>query len=89
MLRVARKVESGWSRVKRTVCGSRASIFLINAGNCIDCACGKPLWATLCHALAGSSMRSKLKITSSALRSRVGVKYSVRWNFTCGCNLNT
>ncbi|MNN18636.1 hypothetical protein D3C81_1318520 [compost metagenome] len=78
MLRVGRNVESGWSSVKRTVSGSRASIFLISAGNCIDCACGKPLWATLCHGLAGSSMRSKLKMTSSAVTSRVGEKYSVR-----------
>ncbi|MNR61125.1 hypothetical protein D3C85_1827770 [compost metagenome] len=71
------------------VSGSNASIFLINVGNCIDWACGKPLWATLCHGLAGSSMRSKLNFTSSAVRSRVGLKYSVRWNFTFGCSLKT
>ena len=35
----------------------------------------KLLKAILCHGLAGSSMRSKLKRTSSAVRVRLGVKY--------------
>ncbi|MNG05068.1 hypothetical protein D3C84_882400 [compost metagenome] len=74
MLSVARNVESGWSRVKRTVSGSSASIFLISAGSCIDWAWGKPLWAMECHGLAGSSMRSKLNFTSPAVRSRLGLK---------------
>ena len=35
-----------------------------------------------------SRWRSKVKITSSALKSRVGVKKSVVWNFTPGRSLN-
>ncbi|MNR30491.1 hypothetical protein D3C85_1479500 [compost metagenome] len=74
MLRVARKVASGLFRVKRTCWSSTLSMLLIRPGSCMDWACGKPLWATLCQGLAGSSMRWKLKTTSSALSGRLGLK---------------
>ncbi|MNU03138.1 hypothetical protein D3C72_2470600 [compost metagenome] len=53
MLRVARKVASGLFRVKRTCWSSTLSMLLIRPGSCMDWACGKPLWATLCQGLAG------------------------------------
>ncbi|MDT4811315.1 hypothetical protein FQZ97_442510 [compost metagenome] len=74
MLRVARKVASGLLRTKRTWWSSSLSMLLIRLGSCMDCAWGKPLWATLCHGWAGSSMRWKLNTTSSALSGRLGLK---------------
>ncbi|MNN98296.1 hypothetical protein D3C81_2176560 [compost metagenome] len=74
MLRVARNVASGLFSVNRTCRPSPFSMCLIRFGSCMDWAWGKPLWATLCHGLVGSSMRWKLNTTSSAFSGRLGLK---------------
>src|ERR1700760_4492567 len=68
--------------VNFTVYGSTFSIFEISLSMPRSVKYGNCTLYALRNGLFGSSMRLNVKITSSALNSRVGLKYDVVWNFT-------
>jgi len=68
--------------VNFTVYGSTFSTFAISLSRPMSVKYGNDTGYALRNGWFGSSMRSNVNTTSSALNSRVGLKKAVVWNFT-------